>query len=110
MSGRSHPRSRERAPAPYSADCDLWPGVAGLAREAAEAVQVAGKITAGDDRPVLRERLQQKLGDLRAAIDYVVRENGLDWDAINQRRDATRARLQRKAASGPGVTHDNHPH
>ena len=90
-----------RTPGPYSTGSDRWPGLSRLAEEAAEVLQIAGKIIGGgndihDDVTDLRESLQDELGDLRAAIDYVVRKNGLDWDAINRRRDTKRALYERE--------------
>lgn len=96
-----------RTPGPYSTGSDRWPGLSRLAEEAAEVLQIAGKIIGGgndihDDGTDLRESLQDELGDLRAAIDYIVRKNFLDWDAINRRRDTKRAlyeREERRAAA-----------
>lgn len=90
-----------RTPGPYSTGGDRWPGLSRLAEEAAEVLQIAGKIIGGgndihDDGTDLRESLQDELGDLRAAIDYVVRKNFLDWDAINRRRDTKRALYERE--------------
>jgi hypothetical protein len=82
-------------PGPYSigAAPDQWPGLSRLIEEAGEVLQVAGKIigtggahTAYDGTP-LRLALVMELGDLKAAIEYVIRVNELDPVAVNQRRD-----------------------
>jgi hypothetical protein len=89
-----------RTPGPDSTGSDRWPGLSRLAEEAAGVLQIVAKIADGndihDDGTDLRESLQDELGDLRAAIDYVVRKNFLDWDAINRRRDTRRARYERE--------------
>lgn len=88
-------------PGPYSIGSDIWPGLSKLAEEAAEVLQIVGKIIGGggdihEDGTDLRESLQDELGDLRAAIDYVVRKNCLDWDAVNRRRDTRRTLYERE--------------
>jgi NTP pyrophosphatase (non-canonical NTP hydrolase) len=97
-------------PGPYSIGSDIWPGLSRLAEEAAEVLQVVGKIIGGggddihDDGTDLRESLQDELGDLRAAIDYVVRKNCLDWDAVNRRRDTKRTLYEREEGRGSART------
>jgi NTP pyrophosphatase (non-canonical NTP hydrolase) len=79
-------------PGPYSIGSDLWPGLSRLAEEAGEVIQVIGKLigTHGDrshfDGTDLRDWLTAELGDLQAAIAFVVDRNGLDWNAVNDRR------------------------
>ena len=87
-------------PGPYSIGSDTWPGLARLAADAAQVVRVACAIIGTgndtqDDVACLRESLQEELGDLRAAIDYVIGKNALDWDAVNKRRDRRRSLYER---------------
>jgi hypothetical protein len=89
-------------PGPYSIDSDTWPGLSRLAADAAQVVRVACTImgNGGDtlqeaEATGLRESLQEELGDLRAAIDYVIGKNALDWDAVNRRRDRRRSLYER---------------
>ncbi len=98
-------------PGPDSAGSDAWPGLARLAADATQVARVVGKIIgSGDDTrydtAILRECLQDELGDLRAAIDYVIGKNALDWDAVNRRRDRTRSRYERWAAGHRAAPHD----
>ena len=87
-------------PVPYGIGSDTWPG---LSRLAADAAQVAAAtrtiISMGNDTDqdaaVQRESLQEQLGDLRAAIDYVIGKNALDWAAVNRRRDRKRSLYER---------------
>jgi NTP pyrophosphatase (non-canonical NTP hydrolase) len=70
---------------PYSIGSDTWPGLAKLAEECGEVIQVIGKIIALSgaenydhwDGTNVRERLQEELGDVLAAIDFVQEHNGL---------------------------------
>lgn len=80
------------APAgPFSIGSDHWPGVAKLLEEMGEAAQVLGKLIAagGDpdhwDGTNLVARMVEELGDLRAAIEFVITTNGLDAGAIDAR-------------------------
>lgn len=80
------------APAgPFSIGSDHWPGVAKLLEEMGEAAQVLGKLIAagGDpnhwDGTNLVDRMVEELGDLSAAIEFVITTNGLDADAIDAR-------------------------
>ena len=87
-------------PAPYGIGSDTWPGLARLATDAAQVVELARTIisTGNDtdqDAAVQRESLQEELGDLRAAIDYVIGKNALDWGAVNRRRDRKRSLYER---------------
>jgi NTP pyrophosphatase (non-canonical NTP hydrolase) len=66
-------------------------GVAKLIEECGELVQVLGKRLAYWDRDDhwdgtnLRERTQEEMGDVLAAISFVADMTGLDRDAINDR-------------------------
>lgn len=65
-----------------------WPGLAKLAEECAEVVQVIGKLAAypGGDHPDgagdLAERLEKEIADIRAATVYVIEANRLDMARI----------------------------
>jgi NTP pyrophosphatase (non-canonical NTP hydrolase) len=58
-----------------------WPGLSKVAEESGEVVQVIGKLMGTGGEPAhwdgsdLRVRLQEELGDLLAAVDYVLRVN-----------------------------------
>ena len=60
-----------------------WPGLSKLVEEAGEVVQVCGKLIATGGNPShwdgtnLHERLEDELGDLLAAIDFVIERNSL---------------------------------
>jgi hypothetical protein len=97
-------------PGPYGIGSDTWPGLSQLAADAARVVRRVAAITGDDTQPDsdrLRASLQEELGDLRAAIDYVVGKNALDWDAVNRRRDRKRSLYERchpgKAAASPSA-------
>ena len=95
-------------PVPYGIGSDMWPGLSRLAADAAEVAKVARAIisTGNDtdqDAAVQRASLQEELGDLRAAIDYVIGKNALDWAAVNSRRDRKRSLYER------GIDEDQPP-
>lgn len=64
---------------PFSLDDPRWPGLAKLAEESAEVIQVITKLLATDGDPNhwsgdnLARRLEQEMGDLRAALVFVSR-------------------------------------
>jgi NTP pyrophosphatase (non-canonical NTP hydrolase) len=68
---------------PYEIGSDVWPGLAKLAEEAGELIQVLAKLVgvSGRDRYYdgsdLRERLIEECGDLTAAIAFFTETNGL---------------------------------
>ncbi|HTU06252.1 MAG TPA: hypothetical protein VMG13_11935 [Trebonia sp.] len=104
-------------PGPYSIGSDTWPGLSRLAADAAQVVRVACTIMGnrGDTQPEaeadgLRESLQEELGDLRAAIDYVIGKNALDWDAVNRRRDRKRSLYERGTDEDRLVSGDRDQH
>lgn len=76
----------------FSIGSNLWPGISKLIEECGEVQQVAGKLIASHgavnhwDGTNLKERLESELGDLQAAIQFVVRHNALDVVAIEKRR------------------------
>lgn len=74
-----------------------WPGVSKVVEEAGEVVQVAGKLMAtyGEARHWgdgdLVQRLTEEVGDLLAAIDFLIAHNAiLDPKLIDRRRRAKR--------------------
>lgn len=77
------------SPEPFCIGSDIWPGLAKLMEECGELVQVCGKVVAfpavelHPDGSRLCERLEGELGDVLAAVTYVVTRNGLDWEAVN---------------------------
>jgi hypothetical protein len=92
-------------PVPYGIGSDTWPGLSRLAADAAQVARAAAAIisTGNDtaqDAAVQRENLQEQLGDLRAAIDYVIGKNALDWAAVNRRRDRKRSLYERGIDEG----------
>jgi hypothetical protein len=85
------------APDNFAIGSLVWPGLSKLNEECGENVQVIGKIMAfprlGEfdlhpDGTNLTRRLEEELGDLQAAIDYVTAANDdLDNGAIQKRRE-----------------------
>lgn len=80
---------------PYSIGSDHWPGVAKLIEECGEVLQIAGKLiaTAGQrdhwSGADLWRELSLELGDLCAAITFVIEQNGvLDSIAVEVRHDS----------------------
>lgn len=75
----------------------LWPGISKLVEEAGEVVQVGGKLigSQGDvnhfDGTDLKDRLEEELADMVAAIRFVVERNGLDAVRIERRIAAKKA-------------------
>jgi hypothetical protein len=91
---------------PDSVDRDTWTGLSRLAAQAAHVLEVSDKIASGgsdghDDEASLRESMQDELGGLRAAIDYVIGRNELDWAAVNRQRDRRRAQYERRTEESP---------
>jgi NTP pyrophosphatase (non-canonical NTP hydrolase) len=68
-----------------------WPGISKLVEEAGEVLQVCGKLqgTGGQvnhwDGTDLKVRLEEELGDLVAAIDFVVDHCDVDGGAVERR-------------------------
>ena len=95
MTGRKAPGSGD-----FSIGALVWPGVSKLIEEAAEVLQVAGKLlgSRGDvdhfDGSNLKARFEVELGDLLAAVDFVSRHNDLDAAAIKRQRQAKLARYE----------------
>lgn len=79
---------------PYSIGSSKWPGLSKLIEECGEVLQVAGKLIASNgntahwDGSDLAERLTEELGDLQAAIGFVVGHNPLiDGDRVKRRAE-----------------------
>lgn len=79
---------------PYSIGSDHWPGLAKLAEEAGELIQVIGKIIAmggtdvhWDGTTSLRARLMEEMGDVTAAVDFLVEQNAFRPMDLQARHD-----------------------
>lgn len=76
---------------PYSIGSDRWPGLAKLAEECGEVIQVIGKIIAANgetahwDGTDLLERLEDEIADMRAAAAFLIRHNDLDAGRVTNR-------------------------
>ena len=73
------PRGAQSGPTPFQFACPRWPGLAKLAEECGEVVQVVGKIigtggtmTFRDGQVIDRSRLVEEMADLEAIIGFVV--------------------------------------
>jgi NTP pyrophosphatase (non-canonical NTP hydrolase) len=81
----------------FSIGSKRWPGISKLIEECGEVTQVCGKLMglrgelAHWDGTNLRERLQDELGDLLAAISFVIHFCDLDDAAIQKRAYKKRA-------------------
>lgn len=77
----------------FSIGSSFWPGISKLLEEAGEVIQVGGKLlgTAGQldhwDGTNLKERLEDELADLQAAIEFVACHNDLDDQRMRERID-----------------------
>jgi NTP pyrophosphatase (non-canonical NTP hydrolase) len=91
MTGTPDKLSQQGA-APFSIGSDIWPGLSKLIEECGEVTQVVGKIIGAHpnvdhwDGTNLRERLQEELADLSAAICFVKLHCWLAEDVIEQRQ------------------------
>lgn len=86
------------APEQFAIGSRRWVGLSKLIEEAGEVTQVAGKLlaTGGDvkhwDGTDLAERLTEELGDLQAAVEFVVFMNPeIDSNAVGRRAGLKRA-------------------
>lgn len=77
---------------PFQIGGERWPGLAKLAEESGELLQVVGKILAypdvkdhPDGTKDLRLRLETELADLIAATAFLIDVNNLDYLYINRR-------------------------
>lgn len=86
---------------PYAIGSAHWPGLGKLIEEAGEVQQVCGKLmgTGGEvehwDGTNLKERLEDELGDLQAALEFVVAANGLDGARVGAQAARKLAWFQR---------------
>lgn len=69
-----------------------WPGISKLVEEMGEVNQIIGKLMAThgsvkhwDSEVSLRDRLQEELADLQAALMFVMVVNAFDMEAIDAR-------------------------
>jgi NTP pyrophosphatase (non-canonical NTP hydrolase) len=88
----------------------VWPGISKLTEECGEVIQVCGKLMGSRgsvkhwDGTNLRSRLQDELGDLLAAIDFVTAHCELDERGIIERRVKKRDLFNKwHADENPGV-------
>ena len=72
------PRGAQSGPTPFQFACPRWPGLAKLAEECGEVVQVIGKIigtggtmTFRDGQTIDRSRLVEGIADLEAILGFV---------------------------------------
>lgn len=71
-----------------------WPGLSKLIEECGEVIQIAGKLMATNGEAEhwsennLYARLEEEIGDVLAAVGFLVDHNArkLVWDNIDQRR------------------------
>ncbi len=92
------PESRGEVPA-LAIGSVTWPGLAKLAEESGELLQVIGKIAAfpGGGHPDgtdVVERLHDELADVAAAVEFVIGANDLDRVAFNRRATAKLERFR----------------
>jgi NTP pyrophosphatase (non-canonical NTP hydrolase) len=72
----------------FSIGSTVCPGLSKLIEECGEVLQVAGKLIATGGAPGhwdgtnLKERMEDELGDLMAAMTFYADKNGLEWNAI----------------------------
>jgi len=75
----------------FSIGSNVWPGVSKIIEESGELNQVLGKLIAtnGDtehwDGSDLRGRMIEELGDVMAAIEFLVKVNKLDRGSVIER-------------------------
>lgn len=76
---------------PFSIGSSHWSGLSKLIEESGEVMQVAGKLlgTGGEvhhwDGSNLRDKLEEELADLMAAVFFVIEHNKLDENKIRER-------------------------
>lgn len=76
---------------PFSIGQNKWPGISKLVEECGEVLQIAGKLIATGGRTDhwsgldLKVELENELGDLAAAIAFVVQNNDLDDLRVTER-------------------------
>lgn len=81
----------------YDFGSTTWPGLSKLLEECGEVVQVGGKLmgTGGEaehwDGTNLRERMEEEMADVTAAMAFVIEHENLDIDRIAKRIDEKHA-------------------
>ncbi|MFF5227855.1 hypothetical protein [Dactylosporangium sp. NPDC000521] len=107
---------------PFGIGAEVWPGLAKVAEEAGELLQVAGKLVAMGGRPEhhdgtdLRDRLIEECGDLLAALGYLAAANGIET-AVAERAATKRQtfdgwhrrEVEQRAIVKPPGPHDHPP-
>lgn len=77
---------------PFSIGQNIWPGLAKLAEECGEVIQIIGKLIAtGGDRSHwsgldLKVELENEIADVLASADFTILRSSLDGGAISSRR------------------------
>jgi NTP pyrophosphatase (non-canonical NTP hydrolase) len=85
---------------PFRIGSDHCPGFSKLTEEQGEVGQVVGKLEGFGgfgvhwDGQDLQQALEKELGDLKAAIEFVITENDLDMNAITRRKWEKYARFK----------------
>lgn len=102
----------------FSIGSTVWPGISKLIEECGEVVQVAGKLMGSKgeilhwDGTNLKDRLESELGDLAAAINFVIDHCGLDLIAVDARhkeKARTFEAWHREGDPTPGEVHTTAP-
>lgn len=87
----------------FSIGAKRWPGVSKLIEEAGELLQLLGKFMQTPDGdhwdnslyPLsLKERLQNEMADLAAAIEFVIRHGEFDVAALSKRKGEKLAKFE----------------
>jgi NTP pyrophosphatase (non-canonical NTP hydrolase) len=103
---------------PFGIGSEVWPGLAKVAEEAGELLQVVGKLvatggrTAHHDGTDLRARLVEECGDLLAAIGYLTAANGLEAEVAERaagKREIFDGWHRREVIVKPPGPHDHPP-
>ncbi|MFC5004130.1 hypothetical protein ACFPIJ_40685 [Dactylosporangium cerinum] len=103
---------------PFGIGSGVWPGLAKVAEEAGELLQVVGKLVATGGHPEhydgsdLRARLVEECGDLLAAIGYLTAANGIEAEVARRasgKREIFDGWHRREAIVKPPGPHDHPP-
>lgn len=104
---------------PFGIGSGVWPGLAKVAEEAGELLQVVGKLvaTAGRtehyDGSDLRARLVEECGDLLAAVGYLAAANGIEAEVAERaarKRELFQQWHRREADRPPVIVKPPGPH
>jgi NTP pyrophosphatase (non-canonical NTP hydrolase) len=96
----------------FAIGAEHWPGISKLMEEAGEVVQICGKLlgTYGETKhwncPDLKARLEEELGDLLAAADFVQMKCGLDMTRVDKQRRKKRLLFEKWHAEGDPLPKD----